>query len=246
MKKNILTNHNGYSLVEICVVIVIMAIALSAVIPNLLKDIYSRYGEAVAMDMGVIEGAARAYYIDKNIWPADINALKSEGYLSQTWSGKSPMKMDYLLLSTISTLSVETDVKKPQVSLYAAKKLPMAEVNGSMLKSTISVPGGVGQMNSYDSGWFPITPRNEYVKIHNLGTQNVITVIYGATDAIGSNQSSIVDSGDMAGDVGTVINSTTISLLVGGNGARILDAGGIQSGYTIVATYLRVILIAVN
>ncbi|MBF0478402.1 MAG: type II secretion system protein [Candidatus Omnitrophica bacterium] len=248
MKRNIPINHRGYSLVEMCVVIIVMAITLSAVVPNLLKDIYARYGEAVAMDMAVIEGAARAYYIDNRAWPADIAALKENKYLSPTWSGQNPLGKDYIITSTPDMLTVQSDVKKTQVAPYASRKLPQGEADGSVVKSSIAVPGGAGNLNSYDSGWFSASANVTYTKSHNLGTTKVLSILYfsDTSDGSGRVNYAVCTHFDAANaERGTnivALTNTDVSVRANGYLAVTFDRNGSVNPYS--NGYLRIVMAA--
>ena len=98
----------------------------------------------------------------------------------------------------------------------------------------------------YDSGWFAVGAGANYTKTHNLGTTNVLAVLYGATSSAGANMGSIfaAEGNDGQDKWSNLYGMTTTSI-----GARTsgTDRGYIWNGTARVSfTYLRIIMLALE
>jgi prepilin-type N-terminal cleavage/methylation domain-containing protein len=143
MKKNTSTrNKKGFSLIELCIVLGVMAIFTSAVTPVFIKRVQIRAGEKTALEMSVIQQAALAYYAANNAWPGSIQALQSAGYLNPAWVANNPWQNAYLVSSGSGSFTVSTSLPQEWTSLVA-RDLPGASVSGSVVVSTMPVPGSV-------------------------------------------------------------------------------------------------------
>ncbi len=165
MIKNIFTaNKNGFSLIELCIVLAIMAILTGSITPIFIKSIQIKAGEKTALEMSVIEEAARAYYVAYNAWPASIAALQNAGYLSSSWIANNPWQNSYNISSAINTFTVSTDLPQEWTQLVA-RDLPSTSIYQNTVSSTIPVPGSIaalpqgsiiiwsGNVASIPSGW---------------------------------------------------------------------------------------------
>jgi prepilin-type N-terminal cleavage/methylation domain-containing protein len=156
MKKNIsIINNNGFSLLEITIVLIIISILLSAVIPVLSRSYLEKAANKTALDMLAIEEASRAYYTANNYWPANVAALQTSGYLPSGWNATNPFVnyepdlVDFtyhtLISPNLSLLTVYTNVPVDAQPIIQ-NLLPTPSVDplgkGHNVYSSISVPGG--------------------------------------------------------------------------------------------------------
>ena len=167
MRKNTSTkNKKGFSLIELCIVLGVLAIFTSTVTPVFIKRVQIRAGEKTALEMSVIQQAALSYYTANNAWPGGIQALQSAGYLNPAWVANNPWQNAYLISFGSGSFTVSTIVPQEWTSLVA-RDLPGASVSGSVVVSTMPVPGSVesdslfvgaiifwsGTVASIPSGW---------------------------------------------------------------------------------------------
>jgi len=141
----------GFTLIELAIVLAVSAILASAVVPFYIKQAQIRAGEKTALEVAVIQEAARAYYIDNDSWPTDINTLKSGGYLNNTWVTNNPWNNSYLISSTPLTFTVSTDVPAEWASLVA-RDLPSTTISSGTVNSSIPIPGAASSSDPLPSG----------------------------------------------------------------------------------------------
>ncbi|HAH20142.1 MAG TPA: hypothetical protein DCL49_04465 [Candidatus Omnitrophica bacterium] len=167
MIRNIsIINKKGFTLIEIVVVLSILTIMTATILPREIKRIQIKAGEKTALEMAVIQEAARAYYVANNSWPASLAVLKTEGYLNSSWTTNNPWGNTYSISSSGSTFTVNTNVETEWVNLVS-RDLPSATISGNMVSSTIPIPGSAtnpsipagvilmwsGTIVSIPSGW---------------------------------------------------------------------------------------------
>ena len=107
-------------------------------------------------------------------------------------------------------------------------------------------------INVYDSGWFAVAEQDTNVLTHNLGATTLIAQLYFATDAAGSNMSTIYGSnffGEQSFESGGNIQDITTTQLTvqaaNGRGvARTLTSAG--DAVNFASGFYRVIAIAIN
>jgi len=194
----------GFSLLELTVVLIITAILVSAVIPQLINGYLVKAANKTALDISAIEEASRAYYIANNKWPDNsvystpIAALQVGNYLPSSWnainpfgySSATPSTYSYNVSSNPSLLTVNTFVPitaQPTIQ----NLLPATSISGNVLYSSVPVPGGSSVLptgtilpwasNNLPAGFFwcngsPVS-RTTY-----SGLYAVIGTIYGAGD----------------------------------------------------------------
>lgn len=155
MKKYIDTNNNGFSLLEMTVVIIIITILASAAIPALSREFLEKAGNKTALDISTIQEAARSYYINTGTWPGVISGnpmsdLTSGNYLPSSWkainpfgfSAATPSKYSYNISSNPATLTVTTYVPTAAQPIIQ-NLLPTNWISGNNLYSSVTVPGGI-------------------------------------------------------------------------------------------------------
>ena len=160
MKKNTpIINNNGFSLLEITIVLIIMSVLLSAVIPVLSRVYLEKAANKTALDIFAIEEASRKFYIDNQQWPdtsspsSAITVLKNGAYLPPGWSATNPFvnyepdlsDFNYYVKSiNPSSLTVYTNVPSDAQPIIQ-NLLPTPTVDptgqGHNVYSSIPVPG---------------------------------------------------------------------------------------------------------
>jgi len=152
MKRNIPINNQAFSLLEMTVVIIIMTILASVAIPVISRGYLEKVGNKTALDMGAIQEAARAYYIDHNKWPDNdpsaIGVLEANNYLPSSWKGINPFGINvtdpslynYQTSSTDATFTVFTYVPLNAQPIIQ-NLLPTNWVSGNNIYSSVPVPG---------------------------------------------------------------------------------------------------------
>ena len=166
-------HKQGFSLIELSIVMAIIAILASSIIPIAIRSIQIRAGEKTALEMAMIQEASRNYYIDHKSWPAEgtdgiegITTLKSTGYLNPNWVAENPWHGAYQISSTKLTLKVSTTNVPVQWTKLVASHLPEAgyKDNDTNVTSTISSwekfglqPGVIvawsGSIKTIPAGW---------------------------------------------------------------------------------------------
>jgi prepilin-type N-terminal cleavage/methylation domain-containing protein len=153
MRISTLTNNKAFSLLELTVVIIILTILASAAIPVLSRSYIERAANKTALDMGAIQEAARAYYIDQNKWPDSIGTLQAGNYLPSSWNGINPFGINasnpaaytYNASSTGSIFTVFTSVPAMAEPIIQ-NLLPTNWTSGNTVYSSVSVPGSSSVM----------------------------------------------------------------------------------------------------
>lgn len=160
------TNKKGFSLIELCIVMGVLAVLVSSITPVFIKKIQIRAAEKTALEMANILQAASAYFVSNNAWPDNVQALGVAGYLNPSWEANNPWQNAYGISSTASGFSVTTVVPQEWTGLVA-RNLPTSSVSGGTVTSTVSVPGALpnqslpagaiviwsGSVASIPSGW---------------------------------------------------------------------------------------------
>ena len=141
MRRNTSTNNKkGFSLIELCIALGVLAILTSSITPVFIKRIQVKAGEKTALEMSVIQQAALSYYAANNAWPASIQALQSAGYLNPSWSANNPWQNAYTISSNNSAFTVSTTVPQEWTSLVA-RDLPTSSISGTIVGSSVPAPG---------------------------------------------------------------------------------------------------------
>lgn len=105
-------------------------------------------------------------------------------------------------------------------------------------------------LSTYDSGWFACTTEGTYSKTHNLGTTNLIIMLYFSTASDGSANVDVVqqrgnEEGFHWGGNVTDITTSTFTVQASGNAViRALDSSGNETSIT--SGYYRVVAVALD
>ena len=141
MTRNTSTNNkNGFSLIELCIVLAILAILAGSITPVFIKRIQVKAGEKTAVEMSVIQQAASAYFVTNNAWPANLAALQNAGYLNPSWVTNNPWQNVYAISSTANSFTVSTTVPQ-EWTVLVARDLPTSSISGVTVGSTVPAPG---------------------------------------------------------------------------------------------------------
>ena len=73
--------HQGFTLVELLVVLVIVALLLSIVLPRYTKSINKAEESALRSDLATLSVSIDRYYADKGQYPTSLDQLVSERYI---------------------------------------------------------------------------------------------------------------------------------------------------------------------
>ena len=141
MRRNISTvSSKGFTLIELCIVMAILAILAGSATPVFIKRIQIKAGEKTALEISAIEQAALAYYVANNAWPNNMQALQNAGYLNPSWVTNNPWQNPYNVSSTQNSFTVSTTVPVEWTSLVA-RDLPTSSVSQNSVTSTVPSPG---------------------------------------------------------------------------------------------------------
>ena len=158
MKQNIsIISKNGFSLLEITIVLIVISILLSAVIPVFSRAYLEKASNRVILDIAAIQEAARKYYIDNNQWPiansiyaTPVAVLQAGGYLPSAWEAINPFgasasistNYTYNVSSNSSSLTVCSLVPSDAQSIVEnSLTSPYIDTIGDVC-SSVPVPGG--------------------------------------------------------------------------------------------------------
>lgn len=162
----------GFSLLEMTIVVIVMTVLMTFAVPSMYRSYLEKAGNKTALEIQNIEDAARSYYLQKGAWPSSINNapgdLESTGYLPSTWNALNPFNNSYLITPASNFLTVSTSVANGAQNIIASK-LPMSNTSGIMVTSTIEAPG------------VPSSPV--YVVTGNISDGGTIPLPSGYTDA---------------------------------------------------------------
>ena len=143
MRRNISTvSSKGFTLIELCIVMAILAILAGSATPVFIKKIQIKAGEKTALEISAVEQAALAYYVVNNVWPSNIQTLQSSGYINPSWSANNPWQNPYTISSTQNSFTVSTTVPSEWTSLVA-RDLPTSSTSANSVSSTVPSPGSL-------------------------------------------------------------------------------------------------------
>jgi prepilin-type N-terminal cleavage/methylation domain-containing protein len=188
MTRNIfMADHNGFSLLEMSCVLIVMSILASCIIPVLTRSFLDKAGDKVSLDISAIEESARAFFITNGSWPASINSLQSENFLPTTWNALNPFGNPYSISINGSVFSVSTQViNGSQIAITS--RLPVSSVSGTTVSSSIPPPGastvGFGPRLSISIGRIYFASTDGIVEVKaNISTPGGGTQVIGYTDS---------------------------------------------------------------
>ena len=239
MRKNIFTTSlKGFSLIELCIVMAVLAVLAGSITPIFIKRIQIKAGEKTALEISAIEQAALAYYVANNAWPNNMQALQNAGYLNPSWVTNNPWQNPYNVSSTQNSFTVSTTVPVEWTSLVA-RDLPTSSVSQNSVTSTVPSPGAGaipsgaivmwrGTIASIPLGWQLCdgtngTPdlRDKFIVGANQDTGGVAeTIVSGVLNQTGGSATHIHEAGTLLGPVHTHGFSATTSRPSNVSGAK--------------------------
>jgi len=177
-------NAQGFSLLELTVVLIIMTILTSALIPQLVNNYLIKAANKTALDMSSLGEASRAYYDRYGAWPGatsgnPIGDLTSGNYLPSSWqainpfgfSSSTPAKFNYnfVILGSANDSSLEIYTYVPNTSAQTLIKNLLSgsgiDPVNNLVYSTVTVPGG--EANTIPTGsilaWSGLTAPQGYL-----------------------------------------------------------------------------------
>jgi prepilin-type N-terminal cleavage/methylation domain-containing protein len=148
-------NKKAFSLLELTIVVIVLTILLTFAVPSMYRSYLQKAGTKTALEIQNIQDAARSYYLQKGSgWPSSINAspndLESTGYLPASWNALNPFvnpstgsNYPYTIsINSLGTLFTVSTTVPDGAQNIVASKLPLTNVSGMTVTSTIGVPGG--------------------------------------------------------------------------------------------------------
>jgi len=140
-----INNKRAFSLLEMTIVVIMMTVLLTFAVPSLYRTYLDKAGTKTALEIQNIQDAARSYYLQHGAWPSSINTppgdLESTGYLPSSWNALNPFGKNYTINSTSALFTVSATVRDGAQNIVASK-LPLCNISGTTVTSTISLPGG--------------------------------------------------------------------------------------------------------
>ncbi|KAB2338503.1 prepilin-type N-terminal cleavage/methylation domain-containing protein [Cytobacillus depressus] len=79
----IFKNNNGFTLIEMMIVLLVISVLLIITIPNITKHNSKINSKGCEAFVKMVQAQVQAYEIEKKEPPADIQALVKEGYLTE-------------------------------------------------------------------------------------------------------------------------------------------------------------------
>jgi prepilin-type N-terminal cleavage/methylation domain-containing protein len=230
-------NKKAFSLLEMTIAVIIMTVLLTFAVPSMYRAYLEKAGTKTALEIQNIQDAARSFYLQKGIgWPSSINTppndLESSGYLPASWNALNPFNNSYTVSSTSALFTVATTVNDGAQNIVASK-LPLTNVSGTIITSTIGLPGG------------PTTPP-VYVVTGTIGNGATIPLPNGYSDSqcqwfVSSQNAEIYDS---SGKGGCESLETLSAYLTGPNGrtAVATDTGDCRGSWSFNLNYIGICL----
>lgn len=134
--KNI-NNKKAFTLIEVLLAMVLFASFTLGLIEIGTAGIDIKNGQALAEDISNIFEAARTYYTDEGVWPADMSELQAKGYINPASSGKNLYNLPYTFSSAATTFTLTTNTLGDNEKVVASL-LPLSSVSGKQITSQIN------------------------------------------------------------------------------------------------------------
>lgn len=81
LKRKLLKNDKGFTLIELMIVVVILGILASIAIPRFNYKVMEAKDVKTQADIKIIQNAVDLFYLDFNDYPDSVSELVEEGYL---------------------------------------------------------------------------------------------------------------------------------------------------------------------
>lgn len=87
-----MNRRNGFTLIEILTVVIVIALIASFIVPRMLKGVGKAKHDIAKAKMSIIEGALGRFYFDCGRYPDDseglVALLEAPGDLEEKWDGR--------------------------------------------------------------------------------------------------------------------------------------------------------------
>ncbi|MBS4176352.1 competence type IV pilus major pilin ComGC [Lederbergia citrea] len=97
MKKLMINNERGFTLIEMMIVLLVITIILLVALPNVTKHSSSINDKGCKALVQMVQGQVQAYYMDKQTYPSSLEELKTDDYLKGSnlvCSNGNPLSID--------------------------------------------------------------------------------------------------------------------------------------------------------
>ncbi|MBW8348103.1 prepilin-type N-terminal cleavage/methylation domain-containing protein [Bacillus sp. IITD106] len=89
MKKFLTHNENGFTLIEMLIVLLVISIILLIALPNVTKQSSSINEKGCDALEQMVQGQVQAYYMDNKKYPSSLSALEGD-YVNEGFEFKCP------------------------------------------------------------------------------------------------------------------------------------------------------------
>lgn len=76
-------NQKGFTLIEMLIVLMIISVLIILMVPNLSDKSKEVYDKGCSALVTVVQAQVDAYYIERNDYPGDLDALETAGYITK-------------------------------------------------------------------------------------------------------------------------------------------------------------------
>lgn len=226
MRRNTSTgSKKGFSLIELCIVLAVLAVLAGSITPVFIKRIQVKAGEKTALEISAIEQAGLAYYADNNAWPQNLADLQNAGYLNPSWATNNPWQNPYTISSSAGSFTVSTIVPQEWTGLVA-RDLPSSSISGTSVISSVPAPGSMldpslpagsiiiwsGTIASIPEGWQLCDGTNATPDLRDK------FIIGARTDEAGTAKTNI--TGALTKSGGSISHTHTFSAIAQANSAH--------------------------
>ena len=135
-----INTKKAFSILELSIAMAVMAILTTAITPSIIHAVQMKAAEKSALEIALIQDAAKNYFLLKKKWPSSTDELKENGLLSNEWNVENPWGKNYVLNIKGNILSVATELPE-EWTMLVKRYLPAAVIkNNNIVSSSISSP----------------------------------------------------------------------------------------------------------
>ncbi|MFQ6610178.1 MAG: prepilin-type N-terminal cleavage/methylation domain-containing protein [Fidelibacterota bacterium] len=110
--------QNGFTLIEVLIVVVIIGILVAIAVPTYAKYVQKGYASDAKVSIKAILNAASVYEQTTGVSPSDIDVLETEGYLELDEAIKRKWQFEISETEIIATSLAEMEGGEGQVITY--------------------------------------------------------------------------------------------------------------------------------